>query len=130
MEKIMQNLKPLKNHAVYSAILAAILLAGCATSHEPTAELAVSRAAVADAIAAGANQVAPLDLASARDKIMAAERAIDEKNYDTARTLAMQAETDAKLAESKANAAKAERTADIVQNDIRALREELARQPR
>jgi len=126
----MRNSTPYKNRAVHILAcsgISAIFITGCATA--PNAEIAVSRAAVADAIAAGGNQEAPLELASAQDKLTTAESAMESRDYGTARTLAMQAETDAKLAESKANAAKAEKAAEVVQTDVRVLREELARIP-
>ena len=45
----------------------------------------------------------------------------------TAMDLATQAQADAKLAQSKANSAKAQTAADALQDDIRVLREELNR---
>jgi hypothetical protein len=49
------------------------------------------------------------------------------KDYDRARSLAEQAQVDAQLAGSKARSAKAQKAALAVQDDSRALREELDR---
>jgi hypothetical protein len=127
LEKKMQNFKPQWNHALYGLALTVLFMSGCATDRGPVAELAVSRAAVADAVAAGGTQYAPLETASARDKLIRAENAMAAKDYRVARDLANQSEADAKLAESKANTAKAQKTADVVNDDARVLREELAR---
>jgi hypothetical protein len=64
---------------------------------------------------------------SARDKMMRANQALAAKDYATARDLATQAQADARLAQSKANSAKATAAADALQDNIRVLREELDR---
>jgi hypothetical protein len=49
------------------------------------------------------------------------------KDYRLANELATQAQADAKLAQGKANSAKAQLAANALQDDIRVLREELDR---
>ena len=49
------------------------------------------------------------------------------KDYKLANDLAMQAQADARLAQGKADSAKAKTAADALQDDIRVLREELER---
>jgi len=56
-----------------------------------------------------------------------ANQAMASKDYKQALTLAAAAQADAKLAQSKANSAKAQIAADALQDDIRVLREELER---
>ena len=112
---------------IFVAGLLAILMLGCATTPPPTEQMAISRAAVNNASSAGANEFAPLLLKSAMEKMDAAERAMAEKNYVTARKLAEQAQVDAQLAGSMARSAKAQKAADAVQEDNRVLREELDR---
>jgi len=104
------------------------LMAGCSSMKTPaTADVAVSKEAVSNAADAGAAQYAPMELKSAQDKLAAANKAMAAKDYPLARDLATQAQADAKLAQSKANSAKATAAADAVQDDIRVLREELDR---
>ncbi|MFS2007575.1 DUF4398 domain-containing protein [Duganella sp. CT11-25] len=103
-------------------------LAACASNKAPaTADVAVSRAAVANATSAGAADLAPAEMQSAREKLMRANQALAAKDYKTAQDLATQASADAQLAQSKANSAKASSAADELQQNIRLLREELNR---
>jgi hypothetical protein len=64
---------------------------------------------------------------AAREKMALANKAMGAKDYKRAIDLAGQAQADAKLAQSKANSAKAQLAADALQDDIRVLREELER---
>ncbi|MYM31712.1 DUF4398 domain-containing protein [Duganella sp. CY15W] len=103
-------------------------LTACASDKTPaTADVAVSREAVAAATSAGAADLAPAEMQSARDKLMRANQALAAKDYKTAQDLATQASADAQLAQSKANSAKATTAADELQKNIRLLREEVAR---
>ena len=106
--------------------VASILMVGC-KSVAPTAEVAVSKDAVSDAAVAGGAQFAPLEMNSAQDKLARANKAMAAKDYPLARQLAIEAQADAKLAQSKANSSKAQQAADALQDDIRVLREELDR---
>lgn len=108
-------------------VFAVIVLAACASMPPPTSELAVSTAAVAHAAGAGANEAAPNDMSTAREKLARANKAMIDKDYPMALKLSQQAQADARLAESKADAARAQKAADAVQADNQALREELAR---
>jgi hypothetical protein len=63
----------------------------------------------------------------AREKMARANKAMAAEDYKLADDLAIQAQADAKLAQSKAGSAKAERAATALQDDIRILREELNR---
>jgi hypothetical protein len=69
-------------------------------------------------------------MSAAREKLMLANKAMQSKDYKLARDLAAQAQADAKLAQGKANSAKAQAAADALQDDIRVLREELDRTPK
>ncbi|PHV05033.1 hypothetical protein CSQ96_22810 [Janthinobacterium sp. BJB412] len=110
------------------SIAAMLALGACASQKTPaTADVAVSRAAVENATSAGAADLAPAEMQSARDKLMRANQALAAKDYGVARDLANQASVDAKLAQSKANSAKASTAADELQQSIRVLREELDR---
>lgn len=105
-----------------------IALAGCSSMKTPaTAEVASSRTAVEAAASTGAPELAPVEMAAARDKMLRANQALAAKDYRTAQDLAQQAQADAKLAQSKATSAKSTEAANKLQDDIRVLREELER---
>lgn len=107
--------------------VAAIIMVGCASMPAPTEQLAVSKAAVASATRSGGNEFAPLELKSAMEKMEGAERAMGAKDYPLAKRLAEQAQLDAKLAETKAGLAKAQKSVDDAQESNRVLREEIKR---
>jgi len=103
-------------------------VSACASNKTPaTADVAASRQAVAAATSAGAADLAPAEMLSARDKLMRANQALAAKDYKAAQDLANQASADAQLAQSKATSAKATMAADELQQNIRLLREELLR---
>lgn len=115
-------------YASLCALAALLALSACASDKTPaTADVAVSRAAVANATSAGAADLAPAEMQSAREKLMRANQALAAKDYKTAQDLANQASADAQLAQSKASSTKATMAADELQQSIRALREELNR---
>jgi len=106
----------------------ALLAVGCSSLKTPaTADVAVSKAAVDNAAGAGGVQYAPIEMTSARQKMVLANQAMAAKDYKLARELAAQAEADAKLAQGKANSDKAQAASDALQEDIRVLRAELER---
>ncbi|MFC7418535.1 DUF4398 domain-containing protein [Iodobacter arcticus] len=92
-----------------------------------TANVAVSDAAVENAASAGGAKYAPVEMNMAREKMVQAHKAMAAKDYKLAANLANQAESDAKLAQSKANSGKAEVAEQALQDDIRVMREELNR---
>ena len=103
-------------------------MVGCTSMKTPaTADVAVSRAAVANAAGVGAGELAPAEMTSAREKMQRANAALAAKDYKQARDLAAQAQADAQLAQSKANSAKASAAAQALNEDIRLMREELDR---
>ena len=121
--------KSLNNRLVGGAMLAALLaLGGCASQKAPaTADVAVSRNAVQNAVQAGAAELAPAEITAARAKMMRANEALAAKDYKLARELAMQAQADAQLAQSKANSAKATAASNALNEDLRVLRQEVDR---
>ena len=122
-----QTLRDVRS-ATFAATLAAILLAGPVTAAPaPGEQVAVARAAVADAVSAGGAEFAPLALRGAQDKLDRANAAMAAGANRDARRWAEEAEADARLAAATARATKAERAVTEVQSGIRALQEELAR---
>jgi len=84
-------------------------LAACATSPAPTEQVAVARAAIADATAAGGGEYSPAQLRNAQDKLARAQRAMADQDNARARALAEEAEVDARLAAARARSVKAQR---------------------
>ena len=114
--------------ALFAMVCTGSLLAvACASVPPPTDDVAVSTAAVAHAVGAGAPALAPEEMRNAREKLERANAAMTAKDYTGARLFAQQAQVDAQLAESRAESAKARKAADEVQEASRALREEMAR---
>jgi hypothetical protein len=112
-----------------AALAVALTLVACASPEKTpaTAAVAVSHNAVENAVSAGAPELAPQEINAAREKMMRANQALAAKDYKTARELAVQAQADAKLAQSKSNSAKATAAADALNEDLRVLRQEVDR---
>lgn len=83
-------------------IILAGALSACASAPIPEQQISLSRDAVNRAVSAEATQYAPLEMKAAQDKMFLMERAMGERDYVQARTLAEQIEADANLAERKA----------------------------
>ena len=112
-----------------TAVLAATVLTfgACATTPVPTEQLAVTTAAVAHAVSAGGQELAPTEMGAARDKLVRAHLAVAAKDNGQALRLAQQAQVDAQLAESKAEALKARKAQAELLEAARVLREEMGR---
>lgn len=106
---------------------AVVLIAGCASTPPPTEQIAVSKSAISNAVSAGGSEYAPVEMRTAQDKMDRASRAMAKEEYENARWLAEEAQADARLAEKKAQSAKAQKAAVVMQDDIRVLREEINR---
>lgn len=105
------------------AIGTSFVLAGCA-GNPPSEQYAVSQSAVNSAVSAGGTEYAAVEMKSAQDKLKQAEIDMHDKNYDEARRLAEQAEWDARVAERKAQAAKAAQAVKDSQKAVDELRKE------
>jgi Domain of unknown function (DUF4398) len=109
-------------------ICGALGMVSCA-GKPPLANLSQAELAVQEADKKTASQYAPLELQTARGQLEDAKRAMDDKEYDTARHLADEALVNAQLAEAKAEAEKARQAAAALQRSIQTLRAELQRTP-
>lgn len=121
-----------RTHSIASAslcVLVLLALGACANTEKApaTADVAVTKNAVENAVSAGAADLAPAEITAARSKMMQANAALAAKDYKLARDLSAQAQADAKLAQSKAGSAKAVAAADALSEDLRVLREEVER---
>ncbi|AZC16579.1 MULTISPECIES: DUF4398 domain-containing protein [Pseudomonas] len=105
------------------ALGSSMVLAGCA-GNPPSEQYAVTQSAVNSAVTAGGTEFAAVEMKAAQDKLKQAEIAMHDKNYDEARRLAEQAEWDARVAERKAQAAKAEQALKDSQKGVQELRQE------
>jgi len=108
------------------ALGSTLVLAGCA-GNPPTEQYAVTQSAVNSAVSAGGTEFAAVEMKAAQDKFKQAEIAMHDKNYDEAKRLAEQAEWDARVAERKAQAAKAEKAVQDARQGVEDLRDESMR---
>lgn len=109
-----------------AGLAAAQLISACA-GNPPTAEMALAKASVINATAAGGNEFAPIPLRAAMDKMEGAEQAMGSQNYADARNLAEEADVDAQLAAATARAAKTQKAVNQLQQDNSVLRQEIDR---
>jgi len=103
--------------------LGCLLLTACA-GNPPTEQFAVTESAVRSAVSAGGTEYAAVEMRAAQEKWKEAELAMQKENYEQARKLAEQAEWDARVAQRKAEAAKAQKAVEDAQQGIQELREE------
>ncbi len=111
-------------------LIAALALGACASMPPPTAQMAVAKAAIDNAMSTGAAQAAPAEMQSARANLDRATAALETKDYKRARQYAERAEVDARLAQANERESKARQNVAEVQESTRALREEIDRQAR
>jgi hypothetical protein len=105
----------------------AFALAACATSPVADEKIAVAKASVQRAEGSGAPQYAPLELATARDKLSRAEKANADRDMLPAAQLAEQANVDAELAEADAQQQRSHQAALEFDASMQALRQESMR---
>jgi hypothetical protein len=109
----------------------ALVLTACASGPPaPTAQLAASAATIDEAVSAGAGELAPIELNTARDKLERAHVAMNDSNNVRALILAEQAQVDAQLAMARTRSAKTAKAANSQQEDRRILREDIKRNER
>lgn len=109
------------------SLIAVFAVSACASIPAPTEQVAISNEAVRNANSADSNEYAPVQIKSAMEKMVSANRAMNEKKYVVARQLAEQAQVDAQLALEMTRAAKAQKAADALLEDNRVLRHEIDR---
>lgn len=103
------------------------LMAGCASTPEPVAEMATARAAVAAVEDTDVRRLAPVELDRAKTKLARAESALEDRDRDEARRMAEESLADAKLARAQTDALTAQRSADELEQSIEVLRSEIDR---
>jgi len=105
----------------------AIWLSACANNPVADEKIAVAKTSLQRAEQAGAPQTAPVQLASARDKLARAEKANADHNLKPASMLAEQANIDAQVAEASAQRERSHQAAAEFDASMRALRQEATR---
>lgn len=108
-----------------AAACAAALLAGCGSAPVPREQLAVSQASIQAAQTAGAPELAPVELERAKEKYAMAVAAAKERQFVVARKLADEADVDAQVARTKAQAERSRRSADEVRAGLKTLQQQL-----
>jgi hypothetical protein len=104
--------------------LSFIVTAAYASSAVPDETIAVAKAAVERAEQSGAPQAAPVELASARDKLARAQKANADHRPKPAIALADQARIDAQVAEAIAQKERAAKAAAEFDASMATLRQE------
>ncbi|MFJ2986051.1 MULTISPECIES: DUF4398 domain-containing protein [unclassified Pseudomonas] len=106
-----------------------MIMSGCASVTVPNEQIELARSAVNRAVAAEATQYAPVEMRAAQDKMSALDRALGEKKFEQARTLAEGARADARVAERKAQALKAKEQLEAARKGIEVLKQEILDAP-
>ena len=114
---------------MYRAIpVAFFLVAGCATSQPPVAQMSAARTAVSQAQSLAARYAAP-ELRAAQAKLGRADAAYRERRWSEARRLAEEAEVDANFALSVAENERSRRASAELAQSIDQLKRELEARP-
>ncbi len=104
-----------------------LALAACASSPIPSEKIAVAKQSVQRAEESGAPEFAPVEMASARDKLQRAEKAAADHDAVPAERLADQANVDAQLAEATAHEHRSHKAETELEASLQALRQEASR---
>jgi hypothetical protein len=102
-------------------------VAAQARDHISDDKIAVARAAIEHAEQAGAPEAAPVEMASARDKLARAEKANAEREFKPAAAWADQANIDAQVAEATAAQVRSSKAAAEFDASLQTLRQETNR---
>lgn len=105
----------------------ALSVAGCATTPMPNEEIGVAKLSVQRAEQSGAPELAPLEMATARQELAAAEKAARDRETRPATEWAEKANVDAQLAEATARESRAHKAAVEFDASMAALRQESQR---
>ena len=121
------SLKLTRMGAACTAVAITIGLAACASTPIPNEKIAVAKSSVQRAEQSGAPELAPVEMAAARDKLVRAEKAAADREAQPANQLAEQADIDARLAEATAQQQRSRKAAMESDANMQALRNESLR---
>jgi multidrug efflux pump subunit AcrA (membrane-fusion protein) len=102
-------------------------IVACASAPMPADKLAVAKSSVERAEQAQAAQFAQVELTTARNKLAAAQAAVEDRDAELAARLADQADADAQLAEATARAKQQQQLVAEMDESLRDLRNETLR---
>jgi hypothetical protein len=123
------NMNMSRSTQAAAACAVVLLLAACASTPAlvPSEKIAVARAEVQRAEQSGAPELAPVQMAAARDKLASAERAEAHHDNQPATDLAEQANVDALYAEASAQQQRSLKAESDFDASMQALRQETLR---
>jgi hypothetical protein len=122
------NISHMKRIGLVAVVTGASFALGACTSAALSKDAVDnSTKSVNQASSAGAAELAPQEMGAAQEKLARANKALVDHHYKDAHALADEAQADAQAAQTKASSVKAQQAAAALQDDIRAMREELAR---
>lgn len=107
------------------ALLLALLLTACAAVKPDPSAFEAAEQGIQAAERAGAEELAPVELRFAREKLEAARRGMETSQYDVALWLIEESEINSELAIEKSRTALARRKANELRRSNELLREEL-----
>jgi outer membrane PBP1 activator LpoA protein len=110
-----------------AGLIAAGLLAACATVPPPAENLRAAQQAIANAERVEAGRYAAADLSSARTKLSSADAAVTEKRMTLAQQYADESRAEAELASARTAATKANAVNDDMKRSTGTLVEEMKR---
>lgn len=106
-------------------VLISLALISCATTKPDPAAFVTAEEAIAAAERAGAEELAPMELRFAREKLDAARRGMETKQFDVSFWLIEESEINSELAIEKSRTALAQRRANELRRENEVRREEL-----
>jgi hypothetical protein len=113
--------------AALLGLASALLLAACASTPPPAVDLASAKQAIGVADQARIADASSPPLSEARDKLAAAETAVNDKRMDDADRLARESRVDAELSTAQSAAAKDKAVNDEMIKSTQTLSQEMQR---
>ena len=108
----------------------AMALGACANEvPPPNSQVTLSDSIIRDAESAGAVEYAPVELNTAREKLEAARREMQDENNEKALRLAEEAELDARVAQLRSRTKTTQDAAAAIQASIDTMRREINTRP-
>jgi hypothetical protein len=128
MTRIFNRTRRLRGHAgTLLGIGGVLLLAACASTPPPTLALSSAKQAIAVADQTRVADAASPELSEARDKLAAAQTAVQDKRMVEAERLALESRVDAELATAQVTASKDRAVNDEMIHSIETLSQEMQR---